>query len=401
MKVLEGKKIILGITGGIPAYKSADLASKLVQAGAQVFVVMTKAAQEFITPLTFRALTGQPVRTEIFEPASPFPLQHISLAQMADVVVIAPATANTIAKLAAGLADEMLCLTVLSTKAPIILAPAMDSDMYENPATQENLSKLKARGFHIFGPAYGRLASGRIGWGRMEEPERIIGFIRWVLGKSGDLAGKKIVVTAGGTQEPIDPVRHISNPSSGKMGYAIAEAGRDRGAQVVLISAPTYLPDPVGVEVIKVRTTEQMKEAVERAVVGCDALIMAAAVSDYRPKKVAESKIKKIEETFILELERTPDILGEVRGDFIRVGFAAESENLIENASKKLMEKNLDFIVANDITQPDSGFGADTNRVVIIDKEGKIESLPLLPKLEVAYRVLDRVALYLKGKKVS
>jgi phosphopantothenoylcysteine decarboxylase/phosphopantothenate--cysteine ligase len=389
--MLENKNIVLGITGGIAAYKAADIASKLVQAGARVEAVMTEAATRFITPLTLRNVTGRPAITDMFEPAADINLEHIALAEAADVVVIAPATANTIAKLAAGMADNMLTCLVLATKAPVILAPAMNDNMLQNHVTQENLARLKARGFVLVDPAYGRLASGKIGWGRLAEIETIVGTVRQVLGRKGDLAGKGIVVTAGGTQEPIDAVRHIGNRSSGKMGYALAEAARDRGAAVILIAGPTSLPPPPGVEVVPVQTASQMKTAVDGAVSRTDVLIMAAAVADYQPRTTAEGKIKKEASSLTLELVRTPDILAEVKGDFIKVGFAAESEDIVANAKEKLRKKQLDLIVANDITTADSGFGTDTNKVSIIDRGGNVEELPLLSKREVADRVLDRV----------
>ncbi len=389
--MLRNKTIVLGVTGSIAAYKAAEIASQLTQAGAKVNVVMTKEATQFVSPVTFRALTGSPVVIEMFDLASEFSVEHVSLAHSADIVVIAPATANTIAKLAMGIADDMLCCTVLATKAPVLIAPAMESNMYNNPITQDNLSKLKARGFVIVGPATGWLASGKEGVGRLADINDIVGSIRQVLGKSGDLAGKHIVVTAGGTQEPIDPVRYISNRSSGKMGYALAEAARDRGAKVTLVTAPTSLPEPLGVEVIKVSTAQEMYQAVQNTVAKADALIMAAAVADYRPKTAAKEKIKKKEGGITLELENTPDILSSVQGNFIKVGFAAESSNLVENAKRKLEQKRLALIVANDITSKGSGFGADTNRVTIIDRQGKVKSLPLLPKREVADKVLDRV----------
>jgi len=397
--MLTNKTIVLGVTGGIAAYKAADMVSKLVQAGAEVRVIMTKSATEFISPLTFRSLTGQPVVTEMFELASEFSIEHVALAEAADVVVIAPATANIIAKFAAGIADDMLSTTVLATTAPVIVVPAMHTEMFQNPVTQENLNKLKARGFTIVGPEYGRLASGKVGLGRLAEVEKIIGTIKQVLGRSGDLAGKEIVVTAGGTQEAVDPVRYVGNRSSGKMGYAMAEAARDRGAKVRLVTAPTSLPDPVGVEVTHVETAVQMKEAVEKATAQADALIMAAAVADYQPKSAVREKIKK-EATagLTLELIKTPDILAEVKGNFLKIGFAAESEDLVENARKKLEKKQLDLIAANDITAADSGFGTDTNRVTLIDKEGKVEELPLMSKREVADKILDRVVELLDGK---
>ena len=389
--MLANKTIVLGITGSIAAYKAADIASKLTRAGASVEVVMTDSATRFVAPLTLRSITGRPVVTDMFELASEFSIEHIALAEVADVVVIAPATANIIAKLSAGIADDMLACTVLATKAPIILAPAMNVNMFENPITQENLSKLKARGFTIVDPACGRLASGKIGLGRLAEVDEIIATINQVLGRSGDIAGKRIVVTAGGTQEPIDPVRHIGNRSSGKMGYAVAEAARDRGAVVSLITAPTSLPQPAGIEVVRVRTAAGMKEAVAEAVAQADVLIMAAAVADYQPQSVAEAKIKKDSPSLTLELIRTPDILAEVKGNFIRVGFAAESEDIVANAKQKLEKKQLDIIVANDITDADSGFGADTNKVILISRDGKVETLPLLSKREVADKILDRV----------
>ena len=394
--MLTNKIVILGITGGIAAYKAAELASKLTQAGAKVEVVMTEPATRFIAPLTLRSITGQAVVTDMFDLASQHNIEHIALGEAANVVVIAPATASIIAKMAVGIADDMVTLTVLATKAPVIVAPAMDANMFENAITQENLAKLKARGFTIVDPGYGRLASGKVGWGRLADADKIIGTIKLVLGRSGDLAGKRVVVTAGGTQEPIDPVRHISNPSSGKMGYALAEAARDRGAKVTLITAPTSLPDLAGVVVISVRTAAEMKKAVTKAVAKANALIMAAAVSDYQPKTVARAKIKKTSPSLTLELVRTPDILTEVKGDFIKVGFAAESEDIIANARKKLQKKQLDLIVANDITDKESGFGADTNKVTLISRDGKVESLPLMSKREVADRILDKVVGLLK-----
>ena len=397
--MLRNKTIVLGITGSIAAYKAAEIASQLTQAGAKVNVIMTEEALQFISPVTFRALTGRPVVTEMFDLASEFSIEHVSLAKAADIVVIAPATANIIAKLAAGIADDMLCCTVLATKAPVLIAPAMETSMYTNPITQDNLSKLKRRKFVVIGPAAGWLASGKVGLGRLADVNDIIDSIRQVLGRGGDLVGRHIVVTAGGTQEPIDPVRYISNRSSGKMGYAVAEAAHDRGAKVTLITAPTSLAEPAGISVIRVGTAEEMRQAVENASSRTDALIMAAAVADYRPVKTAKNKIKKGKTGLTLGLERTPDILGTVKGNFIKVGFAAESNNLVENARRKLKQKRLDFIVANDITARDSGFGTETNRVTIIDRTGKVYRLPLLPKREVADRVLDKVAaLFPKSK---
>ena len=396
--MVRDKKIVLGVTGSVAVYKAVELASKLTQDGAKVDVVMTRSAQEFVTPLTFRSVTQRPVVTEMFDLESEFSIEHVSLAERADLVVIAPATANTIAKLATGIADDILGCTVLATKAPVIVAPAMNVNMYENRVTQENITRLKERGFGFVGPAYGRLASGAIGLGRFTEIYDILGAIHQVLGQDGDLAASKIVISAGGTQEPIDPARHISNRSSGRMGYALAEAARDRGAEVILVSGPTALTAPSGVALVYVQTTLQMRDAIADAIRGADALIMAAAPADYRPATRADKKIKKGAKTLTLELVENPDILSEIKGDkadFIRVGFAAESENLVENAKEKLEKKKLDLIVANDITATDSGFGADTNRVMLIDRSGKMTKLPLLPKSEVADKILDRLAKYL------
>ncbi len=357
---------------------------------------MTKSATEFIAPLTLRGLTGRPVATGMYHQFLETGTGHIALANAADVVAIVPATADVIARLAAGITDDILTCTVLATRAPIILAPAMHANMFQNPVVQDNLARLKARGFIVVGAGYGRLASGDMGLGRLAEVEEIMAAIEQVLGRSTDLAGRRIVVTAGGTREPIDPVRYIGNRSSGKMGYAVAEAARDRGAIVSLITASTFLPDPSGVQVTHVDTAVQMKKAVARAVAQADALIMAAAVADYQPEKTAKAKIKKEGSSLTLELIRTPDILAEVKGKFIRVGFAAESEDLVANAQRKLKQKQLDIIVANDITATGSGFGADTNKVTIIGRDGKAEDLPLMTKREVADRVLDSVAGLLK-----
>ncbi|MBA7570741.1 MAG: bifunctional phosphopantothenoylcysteine decarboxylase/phosphopantothenate--cysteine ligase CoaBC [Dehalococcoidia bacterium] len=397
--MLNNKTVVLGITGSIAAYKAADIASKLTQAGAKVEVVMTGAATKFIKPLTFRSITGRPALTDAFKAVSKHSIGHVALGTAADLVVIAPASAATIAKLAAGICDNMLTLVVMATKAPVILAPAMNVNMFENAANQENLARLKARGFTVVDPEYGRLASGAKGKGRLADVDKIMAAIEGALGGSADLAGKRLVVTAGGTRERIDPVRYIGNPSSGKMGYALAEAARDRGAKVTLITASS-LPEPGGITVVPVETAAQMKQAVTKAVVKADALLMAAAVADYQSKTVSRSKIKKASPGLTLELVRTPDILGEVRGNFIKVGFAAESDNIITNAKKKLAAKKLDLIVANDITDKKSGFGVDTNKVTLIAKQGKAESLPLMSKREVADKILDRVV-GLLGKKRS
>lgn len=398
--MIKNKTVVLGITGSIAAYKAADLASKLSQDGARVITVMTASAQEFVKPLTFKRVTGQPVVTGMFDRSSGDEDWHISLAEQADLVAIAPATANIIAKLAAGVADDILTCTVLATRAPVLISPAMHSNMYESPVTQENISKLKSRGVTFIGPAEGRLASGGWGRGRFIETDEIRGTIHQILGRFGDLARVKILVSAGGTQEPLDPVRHISNRSSGKMGYAIAEAARDRGAEVALVSAPTALVPPVGVKLIRVQTAIQMRDACILASADADVVIMAAAPADYRPRQTAAEKIKKGDiEVWSLELAENPDILGALKGDMIRVGFAAESEHLLKNAREKRFKKNLDLIVANDITQPNSGFDADSNKVILIDRDGKVTRLPLLPKLEVADKILDRVVALINLKK--
>jgi len=391
--MLRDKSIVLGVTGSIAAYKAAEIASQLTQSGAKVNVILTEEAVQFVSPITFRAITGSPVVTGMFDLTSEFSIEHVSLAKAADIVVVAPATANIIAKLAAGIADDMLCCTVLATKAPVLIAPAMETNMYTNPVTRDNLAKLETRGFVTIGPATGWLASGKEGLGRLADVNDIINSICHVLDRAADLTGRHIVVTAGGTQEPIDPVRYICNRSSGKMGYAVAETARDRGARVTLITAPTSLPEPVDIDIIRVGTAEEMRQAVENVSSRTDALIMAAAVADYRPKKTARGKIKRGNAGLTLELECTPDILASVKGNFIKVGFAAETSNLVENARGKLKQKRLDFIVANDITASDSGFGTDTNRVTIIDRKGKVDRLPLLTKQEVANKVLDRVAM--------
>jgi phosphopantothenoylcysteine decarboxylase/phosphopantothenate--cysteine ligase len=389
---LENKRVILGVTGSIACYKALDLASKMVQAGALVDTVMSYSATQFVTPLAFRSITHREVVTDLFDTNSTYSIEHIELAQQADIVVIAPATAHCIAKLAAGLADDPLTTTILATTADLLVAPAMDGGMFSHPATQENLAKLRQRGVMIAGPASGRLASGLIGTGRLLETPELLGHIAYALGKDGDLAGKTIVVSAGGTMEPIDPVRIITNHSSGKMGYALAEAGRDRGAKVILVAAPTGLPDPVLVEVVAAKTAQEMCDAVLERVKGADALIMAAAVADYRPTTEADQKIKKASADLTIDLAKTTDILEAATGDFVKVGFSAETQNLVSNAKIKVGSKNLDLIVANDVTDPDSGFGIDTNKVTLIDRDLNVEELPVLTKYEVGHRILDRVS---------
>jgi len=397
--MLRGRCIALGITGSIAAYKAADLASKLTQAGALVDVMMTEPATRFLTPLTLRSLTGRAVFLDMFDVNSELAEEHVELARRADLVIVAPASATTVARLAQGLADDVVSLTVLATAAPVLLAPAMDNQMYENAATQANLQTLRERGYVIVGPAEGRLASGRTGLGRLADTETLLGALKQTLGRRlGDLVGRRVVVTAGGTREPIDPVRFISNYSTGKMGYALAEAARDRGADVTLVTTPTALACPYGVALVPVETVSQMRAAVLAACEGADALIMAAAVSDYRPAQTAPQKVKKGPERVTLELEKTPDVVAEAPASVIKVGFAAETDNLVEHARAKLSAKGLDLIVANDVTAPGAGFAVDTNQVTIIDRSGAAEELPLLPKYDVAHRVLDRVMALLGGR---
>ncbi|MCC7355239.1 MAG: bifunctional phosphopantothenoylcysteine decarboxylase/phosphopantothenate--cysteine ligase CoaBC [Anaerolineae bacterium] len=400
--ILQGKRILLGVTGGIAAYKAADLASKLVQAGAQVDVILTAAATAFVTPLTFESLTHRAVHTDVLAMATvgeKREIAHIMLAKAADLFVVAPVTAQTLAKLALGLADDLLGATALSCPAPLLLAPAMESHMWEHPATQEHVRILRDRGATFVGPAMGRLASGALGVGRMAEPLDILEMARAVLGRSGPLARRRVVITAGGTLEPLDPVRVLTNRSSGKMGVALAQAARDAGAAVILVHAPLAVPVPQGIEVIAVRSAVEMHDAVFSVLGNTDVLIGAAAVADFRPADAAVQKIKKGEtQELLVRLVRNPDILAEVSAyrqerdrPRVVVGFAAETEDLLKNAQAKMATKHLDMIVANDVTQVGSGFGADDNRVILLHKDGKQEMLPLLPKMEVAERVVAQV----------
>ena len=388
---LVNKHIVLGVTGSIASYKAIDLASKLTQAGALVDTILTYGATQFITPLAFRSITHRDVITDLYDLDSEFSNEHVALAHKADIVTIVPATVNCIAKLAWGMADDPLTTTVVATEAPLLIAPAMDGNMYSHPATQDNLQILERRGVVIVGPDQGYLASGLSGKGRLVDPTQLVGHIAAALGKRGDLSGKKIVISAGGTQEPIDPVRVITNNSSGKMGYAIAEAARDRGAEVILITAPTSLSDPPSITVKNVTTAAEMCSLVLSEVTDSDALIMSAAVADYRPKTSAEQKIKKSNSGLTIDLTKTEDILEKATGNFVKVGFSAESENLVSNATEKIGRKSLDLIVANDITDPDSGFGKDTNKVVIIDDQLQAEHLPILTKYDVGNEILNRV----------
>jgi phosphopantothenoylcysteine decarboxylase/phosphopantothenate--cysteine ligase len=391
---LEGKNIILGVTGSIACYKAANIASRLSQEGASVDVILTKGASEFITPLTFKSLTHRAVVTDMYDQQSELAVEHVALARRADVILVAPATANFLAKIAHGLADDALSATILAATADLVVAPAMDGNMYYNQATQSNMELLSDRGVKIVGPESGHLASGLSAIGRMSDIDKIIDSLYVVIGRKGDLVGKTLVVSAGGTQEPIDPVRVITNRSSGKMGYAIAKAARDRGATVILVTAANSLPDPGGVEIKRVTTVSDMREAVLSSCGSADALVMAAAVSDYRPARIENQKIKKDSEDkgLTLELVKNNDFFLEVPEGVLRIGFAAESENLLANAKDKLKQKGMVLIAANDITAEDSGFNVDTNRVTLLDTNGNVDELPLLSKYEVGHRILDRVA---------
>lgn len=398
MNLFQDKHILLGVTGSIAAYKAADLASKLAQAGARVQVILTQSATQFVSPLTFQSVTGQRAFVDADLWGSEGHIRHIGLAHAAQLLVIAPATANTIAKLAHGMADNLLSVTALAAECPLLIAPAMDGGMYAHPATQENLQVLRQRGVAIIGPAEGHLASGLTGLGRMVEAQEILGRIRLALAATGPLQGRHILVSAGGTQEPIDPVRLITNRSSGKQGYALAQAALDLGAEVTLVSAPVCLETPAGAQRIVVSTAQEMLDAILEQLPRADALIMAAAVADFRPASIATDKFKKSDGLPEITLERAPDILQEVvtrkepgGRPYVIAGFAAESQNLLENARAKLEAKQLDLIVANDITAADAGFGVDTNRVSLIDKDGKTDSLPLMSKIQVASRVIERI----------
>ncbi len=396
-RLLENKSVLLGITGGIAAYKAADLCSKLVQAGAQVDVVMTDAAAKFVTPLTFAALSGRPARVDMWTSPGGEPIPHVRMAAAADLVIVAPLSANTLAKLALGLADNLLTATLLATTAPWVLAPAMESHMWANPITQTHAATLRGRGAILVGPGVGRLASGASGAGRMAEPVEILAAARLLFAAGGPLAGHRVLVTAGGTQEPLDPVRFLTNASSGKMGVALAEAARDLAAVVTFVHAPLAVPVPYGVEGMPVRTAIEMRDAVLSRLAQTDVLIGAAAVADFRPADPASQKIKKTpgQEELTVRLVRNPDILAEVAARRVEIGrpavvigFAAETQDLLANAAAKLAAKRLDIIVANDVTEPGSGFGADDNRVTLLYADGRREPLPLMGKREVAERVL-------------
>lgn len=403
--LLQDKRIVLGVTGSIAAYKAVDLASKLTQAGALVDVIMTEAAEKFVTSLTFQAVTGRPVYDNLWQASGnsslPTHIAHVGLGEGADLLLVAPATANTLAKLAQGMADDLLTVTTLAARCPLVIAPAMDGGMYQHPATRTNVQTLMARGAYLIEPEEGRFASGLVGKGRLPETPTLMGHIRRALAQDGALKGRKVVITAGGTREPIDPVRYITNRSSGKQGYALAQAAADAGANVVLISTVRDLPLPVGANHVPVNSAEEMLNAVLEAVKDADALVMAAAVADFRPETVADQKIKKKDgsnDAPTLVLARTADILLSVKEQRARtgfprvaVGFAAESQDLVNYARSKLERKGLDMLVANDITARDAGFEVDNNRVIILDAEGGQTPLDLTSKTRVAEVIVERV----------
>ncbi len=392
--MLKGKNIVLGVSGGIAVYKACELVSRLKKLDAEVHVIMTDSASRFVAPLTFQSLSLNQVVVDMFESPNYWEIEHISLAKLADVLVIAPATANIIGKLAAGIADDMLSTTVMATKAQVVIAPAMNTNMYENPVVRKNIQKLKDLGYIFVEPEEGRLACGDVGKGKLADPAVIQEAIIDLLNPRQDLEGRTVLVTAGPTREAIDPVRFISNNSTGKMGFAIAERAAKRGARVHLVSGPVNLETPWGVTRHNIVSAEEMHSKVMELYTQCDIIIKAAAVADYAPETVFGQKVKKTEEELVLRLKKNPDILyelGKLKGDRILVGFAMETENLIENAGQKVNKKNLDFIVANDLNEVGAGFAADTNVVKLIDREGNIESIPLKKKHEVADIILDRI----------
>ena len=391
--LLDNKTVVLGVTGGIAAYKALELTSKLVKSGAQVKVIMTKSAVEFVAPLSFQSLSGNPVAIDTFDEPKSWEIRHISLAKAADVFAIVPCTANIIGKIAGGIADDMLTTTVMATKAPVLIAPAMNTNMFENPIVQDNLTKLKSYGYEIVEPASGYLACGDTGKGKMPEPEVLYSYILKTIGCEKDLLGKKVLITAGPTLEKIDPVRFISNHSTGKMGYAIAENAMLRGAEVTLVTGRTSIKKPDFVKIIDVLSAQDMFEAVDENFDQQDIVIMSAAVADYRPKTVATEKIKKKDGEESIQLERTTDILGTMskrkKNQFV-CGFSMETENMLENSKAKLEKKNLDMICANNLKVKGAGFGTDTNVVTLITKDNVVE-LPLESKAEVAAQILDTI----------
>jgi phosphopantothenoylcysteine decarboxylase/phosphopantothenate--cysteine ligase len=399
--ILKGKKIVLAVCGGIAAFKTAETASMLRKQGAEVKCIMTKNATEFITPLTMREITGNPVSVSMWTDVPNWNVEHIALATWADVFVVAPATANIIGKIAGGIADDMLSTTIMATKAPVILAPAMNSNMFLNPIVQDNLAKLRRFGYIILEPASGHLACGTTGIGRLPESAEIVSFVNFTLGKSDLLAGKKVIVTAGGTRESIDPVRYIGNHSSGRMGYSIAAAAAMAGGDVTLVSAVTDLPTPLGVKRIDVGSTLEMKQAVDSLYDDCDLVIKAAAVADYRVKQPAKEKIKKSEDTLTLQLEKNPDILfglGQRKTHQVLVGFAAETTNVLEYGRGKLVKKNLDMLVANDVSKEGAGFSVTTNIATLLYPDGSSEPLAKMEKEELAAIIVDRAGKLIKNR---
>ena len=399
--MMKGKKILLAVTGGIAAYKSAELVRLFIKDDAQVKVLMTKNAQEFITPLTLQTLSSHPVYRETFSLIKDFDIAHIALAQEADILVIAPATANIIGKIAAGLADDLLTTVVMATKAPVLICPSMNTNMYENVIVRENIQKLTSRGYHMMEADSGELACKSEGVGRLPELSDIIEEVKSILTEK-DLAGETVLITAGPTREPLDPVRFITNYSSGKMGYALASRARRRGASVILISGPTVLSVPRGVTYVPVSTAVEMRHAVMKNLKQSTIVIKSAAVADYRPSVCADAKIKKKDGPWTLYLERNPDIIAEIgkkKKERILIGFAMESEDLIKNAKSKMLAKNMDLIVANDVKQKDAGFQSDTNIVNILDRDGGIEELPLMDKMDVADRILDRAKMIIARRR--
>lgn len=395
-------RIVFGVTGGIAAYKAVDAVRRLVQLGCEVKVIMTEHAMRLVGPETFRAVSGNPVATSLFDIEGK-PIEHIYLARDADLVIVAPATANLLAKMAHGIADDLLTTTLLATRAPVLVAPAMNTAMYRHPATQENLRKLRERGIRVVGPESGDLACGEEGEGRMAEPARIVEAAMEIFALEGNLSGKRVLVTAGGTREPLDPVRFIGNRSSGKMGYALAAAAKRMGAEVILVSGPTYLDAPAGVELVRVETAAEMREAVVSRAPSCDAIVMAAAVADFTPRERHDAKIKREGmDTLEIALVRTPDILGELsegrRVGQVLVGFAAETGDLLARARKKLREKGVDMLVANDVSLPGSGFDGDYNKAVLLFRDGGERSLDLMPKSELAALIMKEVAYLLQGE---
>ncbi len=391
---LTDRRIVLGVTGGIAAYKAVEIASRLKKAGAEVHVIMTRAAASFVAPLTFREVTGQPVAATMWAEVTHHHVEHIALAELAELVLVAPATANFIAKAAAGIADDMLTTTVLAARAPLFIAPAMNTAMWENPVTQENAARLCARGAQIIPPAEGLLACGATGAGRLPEPTVLVAAIEQYFTAAESLTGRRILVTAGGTEEALDPVRYIGNRSTGRMGFAIAAEAARRGAEVILVAGPTHLTTPAGVRRVDVRSARDMHAAVLAEYDAVDAVIKAAAVADYRPAEVAAQKIKKSDGALTLTLTRNPDILyelGQKKNRQILIGFAAETENVEDYARGKCAKKNLDFIVANNVAEKDAGFGVSTNHVKIFYADGRSEDHPLMAKAALAGVILDRL----------